>query len=177
VDPLAKDYPYVSPYNFVENNPLNMVDPDGMAPTWIPSNPAQMLSKGLSDMVVAVGRFFDMVIGTVKGWFGAGVKPAPGVSVGGEVSISVKGNFESWLSPTWSGGVRTEPIIKYDFRFEPYLRVEGEVPIDKFEFGYEHKINPVTSEISDKQTLGLRGSDLKVSHENLIHLQNLIQKN
>jgi|GEM_PF-3585923 len=116
-------------------------------------------------MVVAVGRFFDMVIGTVKGWFGAGARPAPGVSVGGEVSISIEGNFESWLSPTWSGGVRTEPIINYDFKFEPYLRVEGEVPIDKFEFGYEHKINPVTGEISDKQTFGLRGSDLKVFHE------------
>jgi len=32
VDPLASNYPYVSPYNFVENNPLNLVDPTGMGP-------------------------------------------------------------------------------------------------------------------------------------------------
>ncbi|WKZ76304.1 MAG: hypothetical protein QY303_05265 [Vicingaceae bacterium] len=29
VDPLASDYPSLSPYNFVANNPLNAIDPDG----------------------------------------------------------------------------------------------------------------------------------------------------
>ncbi|MCR9155590.1 MAG: RHS repeat-associated core domain-containing protein, partial [Bacteroidetes bacterium] len=32
VDPLATNYPYISPYNFVENNPLKFVDPTGMGP-------------------------------------------------------------------------------------------------------------------------------------------------
>jgi RHS repeat-associated protein len=32
VDPLAHKYPHVSPYNFVENNPLMLVDPTGMGP-------------------------------------------------------------------------------------------------------------------------------------------------
>ena len=33
VDPLSREFPHVSPYNFSLNNPLNLVDPDGMAPT------------------------------------------------------------------------------------------------------------------------------------------------
>jgi len=32
VDPLAHKYPHVSPYNFVENNPLRLVDPTVMGP-------------------------------------------------------------------------------------------------------------------------------------------------
>jgi len=32
VDPLAHKYPHVTPYNFVENNPLRLVDPTGMGP-------------------------------------------------------------------------------------------------------------------------------------------------
>jgi|GEM_PF-2328094 len=32
VDPLASNYPYESPYNFVENNPLKLVDPTGLGP-------------------------------------------------------------------------------------------------------------------------------------------------
>jgi RHS repeat-associated protein len=33
VDPLAEEYPGWSPYNYTLNNPINLVDPDGKAPT------------------------------------------------------------------------------------------------------------------------------------------------
>lgn len=32
VDPLAHKYPHITPYNFVENNPIILVDPDGKGP-------------------------------------------------------------------------------------------------------------------------------------------------
>ncbi len=33
VDPDADRYPYISPYNFVENNPVMLIDPNGRGPT------------------------------------------------------------------------------------------------------------------------------------------------
>jgi RHS repeat-associated protein len=35
VDPLAEERSWVSPYNFVQNNPLNRIDPDGMLDDWV----------------------------------------------------------------------------------------------------------------------------------------------
>jgi len=32
VDPLATKYPHITPYNFVENNPIRLVDPTGLGP-------------------------------------------------------------------------------------------------------------------------------------------------
>lgn len=37
VDPLADEYPSWSPYNYVMNNPVRLVDPDGAAPSDCPS--------------------------------------------------------------------------------------------------------------------------------------------
>ena len=35
MDPWASKYPYVTPYNFVENNPVMAIDPDGMRVDWV----------------------------------------------------------------------------------------------------------------------------------------------
>jgi RHS repeat-associated protein len=32
IDPLAEESEELSPYNYVENNPMNLMDPDGMQP-------------------------------------------------------------------------------------------------------------------------------------------------
>ena len=34
MDPWADKYPYTTPYSFVENNPSNLIDPNGKGPTW-----------------------------------------------------------------------------------------------------------------------------------------------
>lgn len=41
VDPLAEEFPDQSPYSFVMNNPLRLVDPDGMAPVDIIDPPGK----------------------------------------------------------------------------------------------------------------------------------------
>jgi RHS repeat-associated protein len=37
VDPLASERSWMSPYNFVQNNPINRVDPDGALDEWVGS--------------------------------------------------------------------------------------------------------------------------------------------
>jgi RHS repeat-associated protein len=36
VDPLAEKYPAWNPYNYTMNNPINLIDPIGGGPSWIP---------------------------------------------------------------------------------------------------------------------------------------------
>ncbi|MBS4042939.1 MAG: hypothetical protein KGZ59_03910 [Chitinophagaceae bacterium] len=37
VDPLAKERSWLTPYNYVQNNPLNRIDPDGRLDDWVES--------------------------------------------------------------------------------------------------------------------------------------------
>ena len=37
VDPLASEFPSWTPYHFVHNNPINMIDPDGRSADWVES--------------------------------------------------------------------------------------------------------------------------------------------
>jgi hypothetical protein len=43
-DPLADEFPSWSPYNFVLNNPIKLVDPDGRAPVWIVGSDGQRVT-------------------------------------------------------------------------------------------------------------------------------------
>jgi RHS repeat-associated protein len=45
VDPLAGDFPNLTPYNFVKNNPILLVDPDGRAPG--PGDPEKRNKEGI----------------------------------------------------------------------------------------------------------------------------------
>ena len=60
MDPDAHKYPYVSPYNFVENAPTILIDPDGRGP--IPagsSNPMYYFLAGMQEMAQTFGQIID----------------------------------------------------------------------------------------------------------------------
>jgi RHS repeat-associated protein len=61
VDPLAGDYPTISPYGYVLNNPLGLVDPTGMAATDPPFGNGWLKSmvKQLEGYYMGVNTFSD----------------------------------------------------------------------------------------------------------------------
>ena len=54
VDPLAHLYPSRSPYNYVYNNPINEVDPDGRAGTLVAGAGAGVYVLGIATVAMAV---------------------------------------------------------------------------------------------------------------------------
>ena len=55
VDPLSHKYPHLTPYNFVANNPINLIDPDGRS--------AEKADGS------GIGSFFRKVRNWVANWF------------------------------------------------------------------------------------------------------------
>lgn len=64
MDPLAEKYPSWTPYHYVHNNPINMIDPTGMEAEWIPDNDGNLIAeKGDNTRTLAkyLGRTVDDV--------------------------------------------------------------------------------------------------------------------
>ena len=63
VDPKAIDYPSLSPYNYVLNNPLGLIDPNGMQPTNDSFDDNQSADSGLYNVIIT--NWFNDSIGNI----------------------------------------------------------------------------------------------------------------
>jgi len=103
VDPWADKYPHVTPYNFVENNPIMLVDPDGNGPGGPPglgSNPLYTIAHGFQQYFKAVGREVDKLGVEIKGWVSLNYNVAPGTTATEKVTVKAGTTVEEFFTPT-----------------------------------------------------------------------------
>ena len=54
VDPLAKSYPWYSPFQFAGNNPIKFIDLDGLEPSENPENPENQAGRNPTEMIQSI---------------------------------------------------------------------------------------------------------------------------
>ena len=54
VDPLASDYPSWTPYHYVHNNPIVLIDPTGMSADWYQSDAGNLIWQDKSDATITI---------------------------------------------------------------------------------------------------------------------------
>ena len=101
VDPLAPKYSHLSPYNFVENNPINIVDPDGRSGEPVIDKKNKTITVHSNIVMYGGAASADLAKSTAKDiqdkWNAAGGK----VTVGGveySVQFSVTGSYNDKLT-------------------------------------------------------------------------------
>lgn len=125
VDPLDKKFPSHSPYNFVTNNPINAIDPDGRD-VIVLNNPNG--ASGYGHMAVLVGS-------DKTGW----------------TFVSKEGrNKEPWYSNEVTGGSALAPKIKVFTSLDAFQQAQKD---DKDLGNYTQNVRLTSTEAQDKTVL------------------------
>src|SRR5690606_4525737 len=64
VDPMAESFPGWSPYHYVHNNPINMIDPTGMSAEWVPDKNGNLIAEK-GDTVETLANYLGQTPGQV----------------------------------------------------------------------------------------------------------------
>ncbi len=122
VDPLAHKFPWQSPYCFTNNNPINLIDPDGRAASPIFSKEGDLLgtdSEGWSGKAIVMEEKD----------FKQGMDHNDAQSKGTELDKhgeGIKISDKSWNKVEKNGGTKMEPYVKNKSNETVYYKPEGE---------------------------------------------------
>lgn len=124
VDPLASSFPHLTPYNFLENNPVNMVDPTGMGASPIFGKDGDLLgtdSEGWTGKAIVMD----------KKDFKPGMNHKNAQTKGTELDKygeGIKISDKSWDKVEENGGTKMTPYVENNSKETVYYKPDG---IDK----------------------------------------------
>ena len=126
VDPLAGDFPSLTPYNFVENNPIMLLDPDGNGPTGpegLGSNPLFTVVHGFQIYFQGVGRQVDDLGAKVKGWVSMNFNSEDGTATATrKVTVEAGTSAEEFFTPT-NNKPSTRMPMELKIKEESYIEI------------------------------------------------------
>ncbi|QNR25670.1 SpvB/TcaC N-terminal domain-containing protein [Croceimicrobium hydrocarbonivorans] len=125
VDPLAHRYPHVTPYNFVENNPIMLTDPDGRGPVF--GTDGELLGPSADGwkgdaIVMKEGQTYDPNCSDQEYLDMGGTKLNEYTQDGG-ISIS----DGDWDKVEKNGGEKITPTIQNDSDADVYYKPDNAV--------------------------------------------------
>ncbi|MBB6324466.1 RHS repeat-associated protein [Algoriphagus iocasae] len=172
VDPWADKYPYITPYNFVENNPLNLVDPDGNGPGNPPvyKNPVTYLYQGLTEWFQGMGTAIDNLGASLSTFFTVSKSVGNNTSIDQTTTATVGTRFKDFFTPTSDNKQASSYPVTFEInqKTEVVNKVKVTGKVDGVDVTYESRssVNVATGEAQNKQqvTVGAGSNGGFVSH-------------
>jgi len=153
VDPLTKDYPELTPYQYGSNNPIWNIDLDGLEGVSY-TDPKQMLYQAGADITQALGRAWDKVTGFFQSWGNSDeieLTKTKSIVVNNEKGIDVGGNMESWVRAGRYSSNNTMPKLKfsnfYDIQYKDETKIGFKTKVEAGNVKIEHN-----TDLSDGST-------------------------
>jgi RHS repeat-associated protein len=158
VDPLTKEYPFYTPYQFAGNKPIWAIDLDGMEPVY--SDPTAFLYEGCSQITQGIGNLWDKAtsffVSYEKEITVDGTKTK---SIGhtSTTTLSGKGSMYKYLNSASTSKSNTMPVLKlsdiYSVELTKEEKVEMKTSLKKGPVEVENKINLNDGSVEVKGTV------------------------
>jgi hypothetical protein len=156
VDPLTKQYPELTPFQFGSNNPIWNIDLDGLE--GVPyTDPKQMLYQAGADLSQAMGRAWDKFTGffvSYKIENDVEITKTKSILTTTEKTVDVGGNMESWIKDGRSSSSNTMPKLKFtnffDVKVNLETMVEHKTKVETGNVKFESKINISDGSVTEK---------------------------